>query len=49
VKIIAMTVMKVLKREGISQDGQATAEEFNPQITPVPSPRATGQAQIDAD
>jgi sugar transferase EpsL len=33
VKIIAMTVWKVLKREGISQDGQATAEEFNPQIT----------------
>lgn len=28
VKIIAMTVLKVLKREGISQEGQATAEEF---------------------
>jgi lipopolysaccharide/colanic/teichoic acid biosynthesis glycosyltransferase len=27
-KIVAMTVMKVLKREGISQDGQATMEEF---------------------
>ena len=33
VKIIAMTVLKVLKREGISQEGEATAEEFNPQIT----------------
>ena len=28
VKIIAMTVLKVLKREGISQEGQATAAEF---------------------
>jgi lipopolysaccharide/colanic/teichoic acid biosynthesis glycosyltransferase len=30
-KIIGMTILKVLKREGISQPGQATAEEFNPQ------------------
>ena len=28
VKIIALTVWKTLKREGISQPGQATAEEF---------------------
>ena len=28
VKIIALTVWKILKREGISQPGQATAEEF---------------------
>jgi sugar transferase EpsL len=28
VKVIAMTVMKVLKREGISQTGHATAQEF---------------------
>jgi sugar transferase EpsL len=27
-KVIAMTVLKVLKREGISQKGHATAEEF---------------------
>lgn len=27
-KIIALTVWKILKREGISQEGQATAEEF---------------------
>jgi sugar transferase EpsL len=27
-KIIAITVWKILKREGISQPGQATAEEF---------------------
>ena len=27
-KILAMTVLKVLKREGISQDGQATMTEF---------------------
>ncbi len=32
-KIIALTIWKILKREGISQPGQATAEEFNPQIT----------------
>ena len=29
-KIIAMTVWKVLKREGISQEGMATMEEFGP-------------------
>jgi len=34
-KIIGMTVWKILKREGISQEGQATAEEFNPQITQI--------------
>ena len=27
-KIIGMTVLKVLKREGISAEGHATAEEF---------------------
>jgi sugar transferase EpsL len=27
-KIIAMTLLKVLKREGISHHGQATMEEF---------------------
>lgn len=27
-KILAMTIWKILKREGISQPGQATAEEF---------------------
>jgi lipopolysaccharide/colanic/teichoic acid biosynthesis glycosyltransferase len=27
-KIIALTVLKIVKREGISQPGQATAEEF---------------------
>ena len=30
-KIIGLTVLKVLKREGISQRGIATAAEFNPQ------------------
>jgi len=35
VKIIAMTVMKVLKREGINQNGEATASEFNPQISQI--------------
>lgn len=29
-KILALTVWKVLKREGISQPGHATAKEFNP-------------------
>jgi sugar transferase EpsL len=30
-KIIALTIWKILIREGISQPGQATMEEFNPQ------------------
>jgi len=34
-KIIALTVWKILKREGISQPGHATMEEFNPQITQI--------------
>lgn len=29
-KILGMTVWKLLKREGISQPGCATMEEFNP-------------------
>jgi sugar transferase EpsL len=29
-KIIALTILKIIKREGINQPGQATAEEFNP-------------------
>jgi len=32
VKILLMTVAKVLKREGINQPGEATMSEFNPQI-----------------
>lgn len=31
IKIIAMTIWKILEREGINQPGQATMEEFNPQ------------------
>lgn len=36
VKILLLTLIKVLRREGISQPGQATAEEFmgNPPATP---------------
>jgi len=30
VKIIFMTIWKIIKREGISQPGQATMDEFNP-------------------
>lgn len=30
IKIILMTIWKILKREGINQQGQATMEEFNP-------------------
>jgi sugar transferase EpsL len=37
-KILATTVAKVFRREGISEPGEATMSEFNPQIT-----------QIDAD
>jgi hypothetical protein len=47
VKIIGMTMWKILKREGISQPGCATAEEFNPQITPVPSPGATPEEWLE--
>jgi lipopolysaccharide/colanic/teichoic acid biosynthesis glycosyltransferase len=32
-KIIAMTVLKVIRREGISEEGRATMSEFNPQRT----------------
>ena len=34
-KILLMTMAKVLRREGISQPGHATMEEFNPQITQI--------------
>ena len=34
-KIVALTIWKILKREGINQQGYATAEEFDPRITPV--------------
>jgi lipopolysaccharide/colanic/teichoic acid biosynthesis glycosyltransferase len=34
-KIIALTILKIIKREGINQPGQATAEEFNPQISRI--------------
>jgi sugar transferase EpsL len=34
-KIIALTVWKLLKREGINQPGQATAEEFNLSVKPT--------------
>ena len=34
-KIIALTVLKVIRREGISADGEATMPEFNPQITRI--------------
>lgn len=34
-RIMAMTIWKILKREGINQPGQATAEEFNPKITRI--------------
>jgi len=34
-KIIGITILKVLRREGISQKGEATMGEFNPHITPV--------------
>ena len=34
-KIIALTIWKIIKQEGITQPGYATAEEFNPQISQV--------------
>ncbi len=38
VKILVLTVWKVLKREGISQPGHATAEEFKPSPEPPEGP-----------
>ena len=34
-KIIVLTIWKILKREGINQQGYVTAEEFDPRITLV--------------
>lgn len=34
-KILAMTIWKIIKREGINQQGHVTAEEFNPQTTRI--------------
>ena len=49
-KIILMTVAKVLRREGISAAGEATAAEFNPQITQTRQPRVAKHCgQVDAD
>lgn len=31
-KILALTIWKIVKREGITQPGQATVEEFNPNL-----------------
>lgn len=39
-KILGMTAGKVLKREGISQNGQATAEEFKGSVHPPDQPGA---------
>jgi sugar transferase EpsL len=35
VKISLITLSKIVKREGITQHGHATTEEFNPQVTQV--------------
>ena len=39
-KIIGMTIRSVLRREGISAEGEATMPEFNPQITQINWSRA---------
>ena len=36
-KITAMSIWKIIKREGINQQGHATAEEFNPQTIRIKS------------
>jgi len=41
-KILLMTIIKVLRREGISQEGQATAEEFMGTETTPNSPSSKG-------
>jgi hypothetical protein len=47
IKILWVTFVKVLKREGISAAGAATMPEFNPQIIPFNTPLRG--AQISAD
>jgi len=37
-RIILMTIMKVLRRSGISEDGQATMTPFQGEILEIPSP-----------
>ena len=44
-KIIALTVWKILKREGISQPGQATMEEFGGQRAEGRRQKAEGRRQ----
>ena len=34
-KILAMTIWKIIKKEGINQQGHATSEEFNPKIEKI--------------
>jgi sugar transferase EpsL len=41
VKIIGMTILKVIRREGISEEGKATMTEFNPQIGEGENARTT--------
>ena len=51
-KIIALTIWKIIKREGINQPGQATAAEFHPQITQINTDTQIMRPQItpiDAD
>lgn len=47
VKILFLTLWKVIKREGISQPGCATAEEFRGSPTPPQPPMKPGVASSD--
>ncbi|MBC2724492.1 MAG: sugar transferase, partial [Desulfosporosinus sp.] len=42
IRIIALTVKSILKREGISFLGEATMHEFNPQITQMDADKKNG-------
>ena len=42
-RILLMTMKNVLMREGISAEGEATATEFNPQITQIDADREGGE------
>jgi sugar transferase EpsL len=44
-KIIAMTVWKIIKREGISQPGKVTMEEFHPHSQKKNSYKLSGDTQ----
>jgi len=46
IKILIMTLAKVLRREGISQPGHATAEEFFPEVSSQPVDKTSKKDKV---